>query len=660
MASTTTRLPPWLLLSKEDIVKSSEWKDLTSELFDAVQQQLTESHVSYFSDLTDSEKIMFLDRAAKLVRDGSSYRNLTGKVSRVLDQNLNEEVTQKVVDPSNKQTKTELLLQEASSASIQLLQRWPALRTKLFACLNRPLPKDLRKAIWKMFLANPIVRQEYLEKALRNKQETISAHDTAISQKCHAFLSLESASPRELVSHPAVLAVMKSALSYRHVVLKHTSAMADTDYLLVLPFLKALVADDGDKPVDAEEIAGFIEAYFTFMDRRSPLMRDSRSKEFFSAQKQYGNKMTAALDAKDKQLLSSLQRLLLPGFLSLDVVCYIWDQYILSMKLPSFDCIATFSTALLMLLRDQILKCRNAKEVEEMLLAESKNLTIRDFQTVIDRHFMEDWKRQITEEVHGSELPLVDPVATVGRSAEPWSMWFRAEPPSRQRVEDRRQTREEREEERRRKLAEQRREEARKRREEEEQMRHREQEMRREFETEKKREKGQLVALERELERERNERASVEKEKDDEIVRLQAELARLGGTSAPSPRGMSSSAAPSVNTPHPSEPSPEPSRSSHQEAEDLVRSLIGGTLRSLDLVAHGTEEQRTNLDVVTREALDRNSLQYREAERELFGRELEAEEWDRMKEEERSEKTNELMKRLKDKRKLRLNAAAVQ
>ena len=77
-------------------------------------------------------------------------------------------------------------------------------------------------------------------------------------------------------------------------------------------------------------------------------------------------------------------------------------------------------------------------------------------------------------------------------------------------------------------------------------------------------------------------------------------------------------------------------------------------------VAHGTGEQRTNLDVATRAALDRNSHQYREAERELFGRELEAEDWDRMNEEERSEKTNELMKRLKDKSKLRLNAAAVQ
>ena len=136
-STTTTKLPSWLLLSKEDIVKSGEWSDLTSELFDAVQQQLTESHVSYFSDLTDSEKIMFLDRAAKLVRDGSSYQKLVGVVSGVLDRNLNEDVTQTLIDPSNKYTKAELFLQGASKAAINLLQRWPDLRSKLFSCLNR-------------------------------------------------------------------------------------------------------------------------------------------------------------------------------------------------------------------------------------------------------------------------------------------------------------------------------------------------------------------------------------------------------------------------------------------------------------------------------------------------------------------------------------------
>lgn len=277
MASTTTRLPSWLLVSKEDIIKSSEWKELTSELFDAVQQQLTESHVSYFSDLTDSEKIMFLDRAAKLVRDGSSYQNLVGKVSGVLDRNLNEDVTQTIIDPSNRHTKTQLLLDGASTASIKLLQKWPDLRTKLYACLNRPLPNNLRKAVWKMFLANPIARRDYLEKALRNKRETISIQDAAIGQKCEAFLSSESTF-YELASHPAVLGVMKSSLSYRQLNTKSTSTIVDTDYLLVLPFLKTLVSDSDMKQVDSEEIATFIEVYFTFMDSRPTLMKDSRSK----------------------------------------------------------------------------------------------------------------------------------------------------------------------------------------------------------------------------------------------------------------------------------------------------------------------------------------------------------------------------------------------
>ena len=74
-------------------------------------------------------------------------------------------------------------------------------------------------------------------------------------------------------------------------------------------------------------------------------------------------------------------------------------------------------------------------------------------------------------------------------------------------------------------------------------------------------------------------------------------------------------------------------------------------------MAHGTEEHRTNLDVISRNALETNSQQYKEAERELFGRELEAEDWDRMEEDERSEKTKRLMLKLQEKRKQRLNEA---
>ena len=58
-------------------------------------------------------------------------------------------------------------------------------------------------------------------------------------------------------------------------------------------------------------------------------------------------------------LMRSHVRCMFVGFLSLDVVCYVWDQYIVSLKRPAFHCIATFSAALLMLLSKQLMSCRN-------------------------------------------------------------------------------------------------------------------------------------------------------------------------------------------------------------------------------------------------------------------------------------------------------------
>ena len=137
-----------------------------------------------------------------------------------------------------------------------------------------------------MFLANPIVHKEYLEKLSRNKRDTISPHDAAIAQKCEAFLSSER-SFHELSTHPALLNIMKTSLSYRHVNIKGTSTIVDTDYLLALPFLKVIVADCAGREVDTEEIADFIEVYFTFMESRPPLMKDSRSKVNSLPEKSY-------------------------------------------------------------------------------------------------------------------------------------------------------------------------------------------------------------------------------------------------------------------------------------------------------------------------------------------------------------------------------------
>ena len=40
-------------------------------LYDAIEQQLTEGDVQSFTDLTDSERVLFLERASQAIHDGN-------------------------------------------------------------------------------------------------------------------------------------------------------------------------------------------------------------------------------------------------------------------------------------------------------------------------------------------------------------------------------------------------------------------------------------------------------------------------------------------------------------------------------------------------------------------------------------------------------------
>lgn len=58
-----------------------EWRAFLHELHDAIQQQLTESHVKYFSDLSEAEKELFMQRATKAIDGGNT-------ISVLFDENV--------------------------------------------------------------------------------------------------------------------------------------------------------------------------------------------------------------------------------------------------------------------------------------------------------------------------------------------------------------------------------------------------------------------------------------------------------------------------------------------------------------------------------------------------------------------------------------------
>ena len=44
-----------------------EWNELTREIYDAVDQHLAQNHIQYFTDLSDAEKTLLLERAARSI-----------------------------------------------------------------------------------------------------------------------------------------------------------------------------------------------------------------------------------------------------------------------------------------------------------------------------------------------------------------------------------------------------------------------------------------------------------------------------------------------------------------------------------------------------------------------------------------------------------------
>ncbi|XP_031550753.1 uncharacterized protein LOC116288150 [Actinia tenebrosa] len=665
---------PWLSHAKEDISSTKEWKELVSEVFEAVRQQLTENHVSYFSDLTDSEKILFLDRASKLVRTSFRHSNLVARVSAILDQQINDGIMEELMNPSNKKPKTELVLDSASDACADLLKKWPDLRSKLLTCLNRPLPLKLRKVIWEMFLLNPKIRDEYLNRKLKSSKTNNNTNtiESSIEQRCEAFLASEQSFQGLSSQHSSiVIYVMKNCLTYKHSSLKES--LADTDYLLILPFVKVLVQDisihgdsyHGDSLNST--VANFVGIFFTFMELRPTYMKDSGTKEFHAALKEIGDTMATILESQDHQLaasivksfaqgnnsaslascLSSLMRSYLRssfvGYLPMDVVCYIWDQHILSMKLQKLNCIPTFAVVLLILLKDKILMCHNEKDVEEVLLSGAKELKTRQFQNEIDERFMPSWKQQIND-LQGSELPLVDPVATLG-ATQPWTWWFQERPATRQRPEDRQAAREAREMERLLLQKQRRKEEIQRQREEE-------QTLRDVFNKDKQTQVDKITSLEHELTQERQTRHLMEQEMSSEIRQLQEQLARFQaqkGQEHLAPSRHSLSAAKSASLP----PTPVssiavPQSSQKDEVKNILKGLLSQAMYGVNHLIHGTAQENEAIQEVAKQVLKTTRQECEKAQLTLFGKELSDEDWINMTTEQRYDNKEILLNKLKE------------
>nr|XP_008167190.1 uncharacterized protein LOC101953243 isoform X1 [Chrysemys picta bellii] len=533
----------WLQKARNHIENSQEWRDFTARLCDAAQQQMTESHVHFFTDLSAAEKAFVLQRAAKAIQGGDPYNPLMSQVSTCLEEQLYIQVAHELQDGDRLKNKSALVLSHIKNGVMHLLEERPALKGKLQAFFNQPLPADLRRLTWRLYLSNTKARMEYLSQVAMNKAK--SPKDREIFLRSQALLSTEPTF-QHLKNNKVAARALRNILSYYHKLQGTAMNLPDTDYFLLVPLLQ-VVLDAAAPSLSLDSISAVLaEEFITFMNLRPQLMRLSSTKDPASAS--ILEEATSMLEQKDRDLANiirgiysqtaekpqeplrrALQHMLQPaistvfvGYLTMDTLLYVWDQVIIGLDQPSYNCLPAFSTAFILLLRDYLKTCQSPGQMEAALRTQGPNLSVQEFQDVIRKHFF----RELSSQLHGDDsdpFPVHDPT----QALPPWSYLCRVPVPPRTRAQDRRQARAEREMLQRQHMERLKQEERLQRFREEEQKRQQEGRLLQLLEETKGTFEAQRVYLEEQLSQEKQLRYEIQRKAEAQINGLQAEIKRL-------------------------------------------------------------------------------------------------------------------------------------
>ncbi|KAK7088108.1 uncharacterized protein [Littorina saxatilis] len=698
--------PKWLLNCKEDITQTKEWNAFLLELNDAIQQQLTQNHVQYFTDLSDAEKELFMQRATKAIEGGAAFQNMYGKVSMLMDQHLNEDVARQLMEDSPLDTKTDLVVEGAEEGVVSLLKKWPEMKSKLHVCLNQPLAQPIRQLSWRLFLTNPKVRKTYIDLLNGNPRSAISPLDLEISQKCEQLLISEPTFFNIKGSVGAFYA-MKATLSYHHALQRTNSRLRDTDYMLVVPFVE--VTSPGlsrREPAPGKVVALMVEEFLTFLDTRPGFMLDSGSETEFEEMKGFAQKVgsilqelypnlasaisDAYLPAREKivatesgsqvllkegltELLRPIVRSMLVGYLKMETLLYVWDNYVIGLDAPGFstEWLAVVCATMLGLMQDKLKEAKAPAAMENVIRRESPLLAVPQFQYEIKRHHYRNLYSLLTADQKAA-MPVLDPTQAIH---PPWRHWYNDLIPPYTKPQDRRRAREEREAERER-VQQQKREAETQRREKEERERKRgEDEYMSAVSAERARLEEERREMQRQLQEERYRREQAEQQAQEQIAMLRREVEAL--------RHKPKSPAPSVFSvgsyisrvlipppPTPASGMSQPVLSTIQESRTPVRTpsrqatpakqtlsvvldFLGKIRHSMDTIAHGDGSDRQRLDRETDGFIRQNVEDLKQAQVEVFGHRLQPGEFESLtaqQQQDSSDKMMQLMQRWREDR----------
>ncbi|CAF1133350.1 unnamed protein product [Rotaria sp. Silwood1] len=611
-------LPAWLVDSRENVLKTQEWHNLTTNIYDAVDQHLAQSHVQYFTDLSDAEKSLVLERAARSLKGTvngapTPYDNLNKRVSDLLDKGVNNDVSRSLLKDDPLETKTDIILNKVCEGIVGLLRKWPDQKYKLHAFLNQSLPQPIRFVGWNLYLSNANHRQKFINDLANNPRNVLSPMDADIQRNCDSLVRTLPLAP-DMMDSKGNMSAMKAILSYFHSLLSNKRDLADSEYYYVIPIVLSHnpPLSRSEKPYE-KSLSLLIEMYRTYLDTMPPILRDIYLNSSTHELEPWFHKVEIHLKEIDRPIYNHMRSILYPpdshmattddpyvliflkkccypwfkymfvGCLTTDPLLFVWDQYLITSDIPKFhdELIPAIAAAMIITLRDFLLKCKMTSEMETVLQHKTNIIITRQLQSVIVRFFLADFKNRISRSDFG---PVIDP--TEGRQ---WTSFNRDHIPQAANRPEQRLTDRERNE--------------------------------------------QNAQLERRLREEMIKRQETERTLQTKIDQLQREIDNMKYTAVPLTTTQS------IRAPTPAERyvnprsrpvSPLKQITRKQQGNSPLHDLLRKISQTCNRVAHGEGKNSVTLNEQTKNDIRVHKLDLKMAEREVVGRTLHVNEWNQL------------------------------
>lgn len=121
-----------------------------------------------------------------------------------------------------------------------------------------------------------------------------------------------------------------------------------------------------------------------------------------------------------KSVCAPLMRNLFSGYLNLNTLMYVWDQYVISSDIPGFhdELIPIMAALVLMSLRDELVQTRSVGDFDDCLKTQANYIQARQMQALFNKYFFKSMQQKLNSTPKFG--PIIDP--TIGRM-QPWEHW---------------------------------------------------------------------------------------------------------------------------------------------------------------------------------------------------------------------------------------------